>query len=184
MPSSKTDSAHRPFCKLQIASCQRFERDRIVVDVASSPDALRLERRGTPDARRCRDLFRLPAHGSSVADARHRVRARLREWETDEGLRDDAEMIVSELFTNAVMHTGSEFITCGMGYDGTRLRLEVSDQGRAPTAPRPRAAGVDEEGGRGLLLVGALSQAWGVRPTDDGGGRVVWAELGPGAPPF
>lgn len=177
MPSTKTDSARQPFCKLQIASCQQFERDRIVSDVASSPDALRLERRGDLDARRCQDLFRLPALGSSVADARHRVRARLREWEADEGLRDDAEMIVSELFTNAVMHTGSAFITCGLRFDGDRLRLEISDQGRAPTAPRPRAAGLDEEGGRGLLLVGALSQAWGVRPTDDGRGRVVWAEL-------
>ncbi|WP_431948723.1 ATP-binding protein [Actinacidiphila sp. bgisy167] len=152
--------------------------------MASSPVALRLERRGTPDAPHCQDLFRLPARGSSVADARHRVRARLREWDADEGLCDDAEVIVSELFTNAVMHTGSECVTCGMRFDGARLRLEVSDQGRAPTAPRPRAAGVDEEGGRGLLLVGALSQAWGVRPTDDGGGRVVWAELASGTQPY
>ncbi|MFJ5214692.1 ATP-binding protein [Streptomyces sp. NPDC088354] len=148
--------------------------------MASSPDALRLERRGDLDARRCHDLFRLPAHGSSVAAARHRVRARLREWEADEGLRDDAEMIVSELFTNAVRHTGSEHIACALWFDGERLRLEVTDQGRAPTAPRPRAAGVDEEGGRGLLLVGALSQVWGVRPSDDGLGRVVWAELAAG----
>jgi anti-sigma regulatory factor (Ser/Thr protein kinase) len=145
--------------------------------VAASQDALRLERRGAFEARRCLDTFRLPAVGPSVAEARRRVRGRLREWGVDDGAASDTEMLVSELFTNALRHTASERIVCALVVTGDLVRIEVTDEGSPLTEPRPREAGFDEEGGRGLLLVGALSDAWGVRAARTGHGRTVWAEL-------
>jgi anti-sigma regulatory factor (Ser/Thr protein kinase) len=138
-----------------------------------------------------RDTFQLPALGTSVAEARRRVRTRLREWEVPEEIRDNAEVIVSELVTNAVRHTGSRAVGCELLWSEGGLRLEVADQGDAPSVPLPRQADLDEECGRGLLLVGALSDAWGVAApaprgedgstghADDarGAGRVVWAVL-------
>lgn len=126
-----------------------------------------------------RDAFRLPALGSSVADARRRVQARLFEWGVDDELNDDAGLVLSELFTNAVRYSRGETIGCAyeVGADGL-VRVEVADEGGAESEPRPRVADSDEERGRGLLLVTALSSAWGVRAAGHGDGRVVWAELG------
>jgi anti-sigma regulatory factor (Ser/Thr protein kinase) len=91
--------------------------------------------------------------------------------------RDDAAMVISEFFTNAVRHTASEAIRCELRLNGNLLHVEVADEGRGPTGPSQRDAGVDEEDGRGLLLVNALSRAWGVRPPASGHGRIVWAVL-------
>lgn len=112
-----------------------------------------------------------------MADARGRIRARLGEWGADAELRDDAGLVVTELFTNAVRHTDSEKITCVLQDVGAVFRLEVTDQGRGSGEPVPCDADADAEGGRGLLLVGVLSLAWGSDPAEDGTGRVVWAEL-------
>jgi len=124
-----------------------------------------------------RDVFRLPALSASVADARGRVRARLRDWGLDPDLREDAGLVVTELFSNAVRHTDSEKITCVLQDCGPVVRLEVTDQGRGSGDPVPCAAEADEESGRGLLLVSVLALAWGSEPAEDGTGRVVWAEL-------
>lgn len=144
---------------------------------------MRLHRRFNGPSEWC-DTFQLPALGTSVAEARRRVLARLREWDVPEDVRDDAEVIVSELFTNAVRHTESRTVGCEVRYCGDRLRVEVADQGRAASVPRRRDASVDEEGGRGLLLVAALAEVWGVtaapirRGSDrDDCGRMVWAVL-------
>ncbi|MEV4440821.1 ATP-binding protein [Streptomyces sp. NPDC049577] len=126
---------------------------------------------------RLQDAFHFPALNASVAEARRRVLARLREWGIDEGACDDAQLVISELFTNAVRHTDSDKVSCQLRVSGAALRIEVADQGYASTQPRARCSGADEESGRGLLLVGVLSQAWGVRPDDSGRGRVVWADL-------
>ncbi|MFC4034659.1 ATP-binding protein [Streptomyces polygonati] len=142
-----------------------------------SLDAVRhASRVGVGDYRR-RDVFRLPAMNASVADARGRVRMRLSEWGADLELCDDASLVITELFTNAVRHTDSEKITCVLQDSGAFVRLEVTDQGRGTGVPEPCAADADEEGGRGLLLVSVLSLAWGSDPADGGTGRVVWAEL-------
>ncbi len=140
-------------------------------------DTVRLGRReGVGDPGR-RDVFRLPALSASVADARGRIRARLSEWGCTPEVWDDAGLVVTELFTNAVRHTDSEKITCVLKDAGAVVRLEVTDQGCATGAPVPCVAGADEEGGRGLLLVSVLALAWGSQPADGGTGRVVWAEL-------
>jgi serine/threonine-protein kinase RsbW len=150
--------------------------------VASSHDALGLERPAGSDVPRhlCAsrtDVFHLPALGACVAEARRRLRALLAERGVDEDVRDDAGLVLSELFTNAIRYSDSERIACALRVTSSLLRLEVADQGRGLTQPQPREAGVDEESGRGLLLVNALAAAWGVHPCGDGHGRVVWAVL-------
>ena len=142
-----------------------------MADVASSYDTLRLERGSH------RDVFCLPALSTQVAEARRRLRTLLSEWDVDEDMCSDATLVLSELFTNAVRYSDSEKIVCGLRLTREALRLEVADEGGGTTEPCTREAASDEEGGRGLLLVGALSRKWGVHPCTDGRGRAVWAVL-------
>jgi anti-sigma regulatory factor (Ser/Thr protein kinase) len=131
-----------------------------------------------------RDAFRLPALDTSVARARRRVLDRLNEWRVDQQACDDAQLLVSELFTNAVRHTASEKVGCELWLVGLRLCLEVTDQGGGgPRLLQPHPGDpvdADGESGRGLLLVSVLADDWGIRRSLDGGpggGHAVWAEL-------
>lgn len=101
----------------------------------------------------------------------------LRSWGVAEESRSDAELLVSELFTNAVRHTDSEKVGCRLWMIGVRLRLEVIDEGGRHMLPSPRQADMDGEGGRGLLLVSVLADEWGFRPAEHDSGHTVWAEL-------
>jgi serine/threonine-protein kinase RsbW len=145
---------------------------------------------GTPGAQDFlnSDAFTLPAHGSEVPQARHRLMTLLGRWTVDPELRDDAALILSELFTNALLHTGSSQITCRVLAAPRTLYLSVTDQGQGPTGPQirhpERALGrPDAENGRGLLLVSALARTWGVA-TNPGQGRTVWAVLNPSTESF
>ncbi|MER7480716.1 SpoIIE family protein phosphatase [Streptomyces sp. NPDC126510] len=103
------------------------------------------------------------------------VRASAVRWLSDRGLEETAfaaELILSELITNAVRH-GAEPIRVRLLYDRT-LICEVSDASN--TAPRLRRAASTDEGGRGLFLVAQLSQSWGTRYLPEG--KVIWAECG------
>ena len=138
-------------------------------------------RTGIGLARPLRDAFHLPARNASVGEARSRVHEKLREWDVAEESCEDARLLISELFTNAVRHTDSEKVSCELWVIGVRLRLEVTDEGGS-RARTPHARGTDHDGecGRGLLLVSVLSDEWGVRPEAQQGrgrGHAVWAEL-------
>jgi anti-sigma regulatory factor (Ser/Thr protein kinase) len=89
---------------------------------------------------------------------------------------DDAELLVSEVGSNAVDHGGGERMALLVAGDDERIRLTVTDGGGSGSVPRLRAevSGEDERG-RGLLLVDALAQKWGVRTSPDG--TTVWVEL-------
>lgn len=120
--------------------------------------------------------FELAAHPGSPAQARRLTRARLNGWSVCEDTCDTAALVVSELVTNAIVHTASSLIVCEL-HDGDDLvRIAVRDQGCAPgqpqAAPRQRPEG---EHGRGLLLVDAMCHAWGAH--EHGPGLLVWAEL-------
>lgn len=132
----------------------------------------------TPDVRRF--SFELPARAESVARARRLVVERLARWEIGGEVRDTAELVVSELFTNAVVHTAGGRVVCELRDRGEHVRIAVHDEGWRVTGPRPRAA-EREECGRGLLLVDAMCSAWGTHDARHGAGRVVWAELVHGA---
>ncbi|MFD1120808.1 ATP-binding protein, partial [Sphaerisporangium aureirubrum] len=91
----------------------------------------------------------------------------------------DADLIASELATNAVEHTrtgqpgGIFTATVKHHPDGTAY-IEIADQG-GPTAFGTRTP--TREGGRGLHLVTALTTTWGVN--GDAAGRIVWVQLPP-----
>ena len=116
---------------------------------------------------------------TAPAAARSFVRLSLGSW----GLRADAdtgtaELVVSELVTNAVRATtglpGVPLITIELRTDATALRIAVRDD--AGGRPVPRAPDEDAETGRGLLLVTALCTRWDVTAVP-GGGKVVRVEL-------
>ncbi|UWE07617.1 ATP-binding protein [Actinacidiphila bryophytorum] len=95
-------------------------------------------------------------------------------------VRDVAELLVSELVTNSVRHacrpTG-RLIAVGAEMDpGRLLRVEVADASDVPPVVRVGAA-PEAEGGRGLVLVGALAADWGTYPRQHVG-KVVWFSLG------
>ncbi len=120
--------------------------------------------------------FELAAHPGSPAQARRLTRARLTGWSVCEDTCDTAALVVSELVTNAIVHTASSHVVCEL-YDGADLlRIAVRDEGCAPGRPRANTRQQpEEEHGRGLLLVDALCHAWGAH--EHGPGLLVWAEL-------
>ncbi|MFF4210327.1 ATP-binding protein [Streptomyces sp. NPDC001796] len=121
----------------------------------------------------------LPAVPTAVGLARTSVRRLLGRWGTGDCTTDNAVLVTSELVTNAVKHSAGDRIVCRIHTDGHRLRIEVEDENRGGTLPTRRRPGPDDQGGRGLLLVGMLSGDWGVRDAPDGSGLIVWADLAP-----
>ena len=114
------------------------------------------------------------------------VRAMLTAWHLD-SLTEDAELIASELASNAVAaSTDSDgqpaYISGHMPVvqvclltDGVRTLLEVWDQ--APGIPLIRDATGCEESGRGLVLIDAIADRWGWSPATGRPGKIVWAEM-------
>ncbi len=87
---------------------------------------------------------------------------------------DEAELLVSELVTNAVVH-GAPPVTVSVECDGTEgLRVAVTDG--SSRSPVPRVADPDDESGRGIYLVDVISERWGVAP-GGGEGKAVWFTL-------
>jgi CheY-like chemotaxis protein len=122
---------------------------------------------GSEDVR----VLDLPEDPAAARRARNWVRSALLEWGLDE-LVDDALLVVSELVGNAVTHAAS---TCQVSISRTpdSVRIEVTDRGEGTPEPQPESA--TAEGGRGLVLIGAMSTAWGVEDVPDG--KKVWAEI-------
>ncbi|MGW2840900.1 ATP-binding protein [Streptomyces sp. NPDC001493] len=125
----------------------------------------------------------LPSDPVSVSAARRHVTRVLAEW----GMHDDTEdagtilLIVSELATNAVLHTlgQSPTFTVRLVLDrDEELRLEVTDS--HPRWPRRLPPAVQRDNGRGLaiirILAGECGGRFGVTPTEDGG-KTVWVVL-------
>jgi len=88
-------------------------------------------------------------------------------------LTDDAQLLASELVTNAVRHASGPIDVRAYVRDGF-LRLEVGDSA-VDCGPKPRDAAPDDEGGRGMELVDKLSARWGWRAC--GHVKVIWLDL-------
>ncbi|WP_170184807.1 ATP-binding protein [Streptomyces sedi] len=123
------------------------------------------------------ESFALPSRDTSVAVARRRVRHQLYGWGLPSTTCDNALLVVSELVTNAILHTRSSHVRCLLWSSGQLLRIEVADEGPGLSRARPRAADSEAENGRGLLLLDALAVRWGVVSPDQRSGCTVWAEL-------
>lgn len=122
--------------------------------------------------------WRLPRHARSVGRARALFREQAASWELPPDLTDTAELLLSELMTNAYRHArvpaGREiWARCAVTED--RLRVTVTDAN--DTLPTPGAPSPDDESGRGLTLVAALADDWGAAGRERGIGKEVWFEL-------
>jgi anti-sigma regulatory factor (Ser/Thr protein kinase) len=108
----------------------------------------------------------------------HRTRKELREWLRSWSLDsavDEAELLTSEVVTNALVHGDSDVSVCVRQYPD-HIRVEVRDSDPHPARPVTVPRAEDEaEGGRGLLIVSALASGWGNSPS--GRGKTVWFEL-------
>ncbi|MEU4877441.1 SpoIIE family protein phosphatase [Streptomyces sp. NPDC021608] len=105
--------------------------------------------------------------------ARRFTRRTLRAWGIAEAATDTALLVVSELVTNALVHTAGP-VRLDLTLIGARLRVAVTDA--SPRTPvKPTDPGWEATGGRGILLVEAMSDAWGSVPVS--GGKQVWSEV-------
>jgi anti-sigma regulatory factor (Ser/Thr protein kinase) len=125
---------------------------------------------------------RLPVHRTSAGVARVWVSDLFAEWrrsgsladtEATRDLADTAQLLLTELVSNAVRHSDVS-IGLHVALDQERLRIEVSDSSHR--MPVLRRAGGEDTAGRGLFLVETLSSGWGVELHDEG--KTVWCELG------
>jgi serine/threonine-protein kinase RsbW len=89
----------------------------------------------------------------------------------DEATREDAELLLTELVANGVLHARSS-MEINLTVERHRLRAEVRDA--SPLALLAREA--DDYGGRGVLILDALASSWGV-VGHSGAGKTVWFEL-------
>jgi anti-sigma regulatory factor (Ser/Thr protein kinase) len=122
----------------------------------------------------------VPHHARGAQQARHRLAAELADV-LPPTLLSDVVAVVAELVGNSIRHAGPlpggvvrvawrvrEFAS------GSAVEVRVTDGG-AQNIPAPREAGPEELDGRGLTIVQALADRWGVER--DGLGQSVWAEL-------
>ncbi len=140
----------------------------------------------TPHLWPLRSYLELGALPTAVPCARLHARQRVWEWGLN-GLAANTELLVSELVTNAVKTTAGNndqaAICLQLSGDNTRVLIEVWDAD--PQPPVLKDLGEDgiptpdpqEEGGRGLFLVVALSTRWAWYLTEKPTGKVVWCEL-------
>jgi anti-sigma regulatory factor (Ser/Thr protein kinase) len=124
----------------------------------------------------------LAALPTAPACARGHVRTVAREWGLHH-LADTAELLTSELVTNAVQASQNFGIRADVAAVPVVLLQVTSDKASivihvwdgSDEMPARRSAMPDEEGGRGLMLVETLSKDWGAYRKD--GGKVVWAQI-------
>ncbi|MDH6542541.1 serine phosphatase RsbU (regulator of sigma subunit) [Streptomyces sp. SPB4] len=115
------------------------------------------------------------AEPERIAGARRQVRELLHDW-TDPEQVDAAELMVSEMVTNVLVHTDGDalLVAEAVGELGERrLRVEVADS--SDELPHMRHPGEMASSGRGVLLMEMLADTWGVDPR--GAGKSIWFEL-------
>lgn len=115
---------------------------------------------------------RFESEATAIGAARRFVAGTLERWGWG-SLVDDAAVVVSELATNAVLHTGAGFHVSIDVVAGDGIRVAVHDE--SPVGPSPRGYSLTSATGRGLRMVDALAASWGTIPLPDR--KAVWAEL-------
>ncbi|SEO15271.1 ATP-binding protein [Actinacidiphila rubida] len=133
-----------------------------------------------------RSRFDLTSSRSAVRWGRKHTAEVLKDWRVGDAVTEDALLIASELLSNAVQHATKPLRPPGgspcsaecsllLRLTGRDLTVAVWDGDSRP--PVPGLASSDAERGRGLFLVDALSEAWGVTRPASEAGKLVWARL-------
>ncbi|MER5440608.1 ATP-binding protein [Streptomyces sp. NPDC002790] len=118
--------------------------------------------------------FGLTVGEHSARHLRRILRIHLEVWELGE-LADDAELALTELIANVVRHVPGRSCTVRMMRADAGVRVEVADA--HPVLPEPRDRRECAESGRGLAIVAAVVDRWGVVPhRAPRGGKTVWFE--------
>ncbi len=146
--------------------------DDVAVVVVRVPDPRDAAERGRSPRRR---RWSLPSEAASVARARHAVVRTCHAWDMPDAA--NAELVVSELVANAVLH-GFGHVSLQLYDTGDGLRIEVEDGNPAPPVTTDGHPG--RVGGFGMQIVERLAD-WGWRQSNRG--KVVWAKVRPGALP-
>jgi anti-sigma regulatory factor (Ser/Thr protein kinase) len=125
-----------------------------------------------------RRAFQFSDTDGSPRRARRAVRQALLDWSCGEALADTAELLTSELATNAVLHAtdgGGAGYLVEVEIANGLVTVGVTDRGKG--RPGAGSASADDEHGRGLAMVSALSRDWGVEPCPERGGKRVFFTL-------
>jgi hypothetical protein len=150
-------------------------RGEIGVDAPGTVPALPSETAGPCRAVALKRAKRLeaPVGRESVQQLRHLAAQSLFDW----GIVDKADvvlLVLAELLNNALAHGRTEVLTVRLALVDGWLRLETPDCNSDPPYPAASVPDIDE-GGRRVVLVGTLADAWGFRAAD--GGKSVFAEF-------
>jgi len=124
-----------------------------------------------------RSFLELGAYPGAVPCARLHAKAMM--WEWGLGLGESVELVVSEILTNAVQASRllvpPNAVRLWLLSDKDRVLILVWDANPHPPLPADQDSGEIREGGRGLMLVEAISDQWSWYFTHETGGKVVWA---------
>lgn len=122
--------------------------------------------------------LRLPHAAATITESRGLLAADLRERRLTEAVIAEAETVVTELVTNAVIHArplADGCVRVRWKVKNGAVEIEISDGGAA-TYPKPSPQAPWATSGRGLRIVRSIAHEWGVQ--DDKNGRTVWAAVG------
>ncbi|GII79783.1 hypothetical protein Sru01_47650 [Sphaerisporangium rufum] len=120
----------------------------------------------------------IPHERARVGSVRRFVRDTALDWRAAAEVADIAELLASEVVTNALVHGGRDApaassVRVSVTRDGELMTVAVRD--RCPLPPHRREPGSLESSGRGLAIVAALAYAWGWAPHHLG--KSVWFQL-------
>src|SRR3954471_92037 len=145
----------------------------VMSDVAGSDDVTLLAMTATRHTAR-RAKLDLSADPRAAGVARRFLRDTVRDWGADADTLETAELCVSELVTNAVMHGGTSATVCAE-LDEDLVTVVVEDHGGRGAVQHSSQDAMMMVSGRGLTLVDALTAAWGAEQVGDS--TTVWFEL-------
>jgi anti-sigma regulatory factor (Ser/Thr protein kinase) len=163
-----------------IATRRRQPRDlcarlsQLMTDDHSDDDVTLLAVAAAPTDAVRRASVRLPSGPIAPREARGFLRGTLADWDVDEDTRDSAELCVSELVTNVVIHTGTS-AELTVHLDDEVLTVLVHDSGTFGSVSRPEHDDPMTISGRGLGLVDAVATSWAAEHGADG--TTVWFEI-------
>jgi anti-sigma regulatory factor (Ser/Thr protein kinase) len=113
---------------------------------------------------------------SSAREARGSIRRFLADADVTEVDREDAALVVSELVSNAVLHTTDESQTIDLRVDAFPGSIHIEVQDHDPRPPTLRLGSPDADRGRGLVIVDHIASRWGW-DFIAGNGKQVWCDL-------